>query len=119
MTLDALRAATEPVKVEAMQAIVTVGGSKEGVCVCGNGDRWPSNARLVPSSSARENKIRIPNAEISLAELDSSVREWRDEREGKKTRCCKSHGKHSHNKTITDSYMKAVVEMCSIRTYHQ
>jgi hypothetical protein len=108
VTLDALRAATEPVKVEAMQAIVTVGGSKEGVCVCGNGDRWPSNARLVPSSSARENKIRIPNAEISLAELDSSVREWRDEREGKKTRFWQSPGKTRDKKKVSVSYGQSV-----------
>ena len=38
-TLDALRAATEPVKVEAMQAIVVVWCLVEEGCVCRNGDR--------------------------------------------------------------------------------
>ena len=38
-TLDALRAATEPVKVEAMQAIVVVWCFVREGCVCRNGDR--------------------------------------------------------------------------------
>jgi hypothetical protein len=37
--LDALRAATEPVKVEAMQAIVVVWCFVREGCVCRNGDR--------------------------------------------------------------------------------
>ena len=41
-TLDALRAATEPVKVEAMQAIVEVGfGLKSGWCVQGMASTTP------------------------------------------------------------------------------
>ena len=68
-TLDALRAATEPVKVEAMQAIVVVWCLVEEGCVCRNGDRDARQRRsktFFLSSPITTDK-RIRNGRHSLA----------------------------------------------------
>ena len=59
-TLDALRAATEPVKVEAMHAILVFGfGGVVCVCVCGNDE----NAVTLRIFISRKNSCHLTNGD--------------------------------------------------------